>query len=226
MKRSARGGHSIRSTAVVLASAAGRGWGASPSSGPTEDQNRAMNRSATFPPLDTSRLLLRPLDADDLDFVFRHFSDPEVNRYLLDEEPLATREQAQAIIDFYLAPGPKSYNRWLIVRKLDQSPIGTCGFHRWQQAHRRAEIGFDLAPSAWKQGVMTEALNAVLPYGFEHMQLNRIEALAYPDNSASIRLLERLGFQKEGVLRQYFRQRGVFHDHWLMALLRSEWASR
>jgi ribosomal-protein-alanine N-acetyltransferase len=185
-----------------------------------------MNGNATFPSLETSRLLLRPLNADDLDFVFQHFSNPVISRYLLDEEPITTREQAQAIIDFYLAPGPRPYNRWLIVRKLDQLPIGTCGFHRWQKAHQRAEIGYDLAQSAWKQGVMTEALNTVLQFGLEHMQLNRIEALVYPDNNASIRLLERLGFRKEGMLRQYFRQGGVYYDHWLMALLRSEWVSK
>jgi len=184
-----------------------------------------MSEYATFPALETSRLLLRPLNADDLDFVFQHFSDPVVCRYLLDEEPITTPEQAQAIIDFYLAPGTKPYNRWLIVRKLDQLPIGTCGFHRWQKAHQRAEIGYDLAYSAWKQGIMTEALNTVIQFGFDQMQLNRIEALVYPDNHASARLLERLNFRKEGVLRQYFRQGGVYYDHWLMALLKSEWVA-
>lgn len=184
-----------------------------------------MYNFSSVPSLETSRLLLRPLSADDVDFVFEHFADPDVNRYLLDEESLTTHAQAQAIVDFYLAPGTKSYNRWIIVRKLDQLPIGTCGFHRWHAAHHRSELGYDLAKSSWKQGVMTEALSVVLQYGFEHMQLNRIEAFVYPDNDASIRLLERLGFCKEGLLRQCFRQGSVYYDHWLMALLKSDWAS-
>jgi len=181
-----------------------------------------MSASDDFGALETARLLLRPLAAGDLDFVFQHFSDPEVGRYLVDEEPLTTREEAQAIVDFYGSPGPKTYNRWVIVRKADLQAIGTCGFHRWNKQHHRAEIGYDLAPSAWRQGFMTEALTAVLEHGFAQLQLNRIEALVHPKNEASVRLLERLGFQKEGLLRQYFRQGDMYYDHWLLALVRIE----
>jgi ribosomal-protein-alanine N-acetyltransferase len=182
-----------------------------------------MNPTDDFPSLETERLLLRPLNNGDVEFVFRHFSDPDVNHYLLDEEPLATWEQAQAIVDFYTSPGSKSYNRWVIVEKTELRPVGTCGYHLWQKAHRRAEIGYDLERASWKKGIMTEALRAVLPYGFEYMGLNRISALVYPENEASIRLLERLGFQKEGLLRQYFRRGETYYDHWLLSLLREEW---
>ena len=179
-----------------------------------------------LPSLETERLLLRPLSALDLEFVFRHFSDPHVSRYLLDEEPLTTREQAQAIIDFYVLPGRKPYNRWVIVRKTDARPIGTCGYHQWRSAHRRAEIGYDLEEASWRQGIMTEALQTMLRYGFEQMGLNRVEALVYVENQASIRLLERLGFQREGLLRQYFRQGDTYYDHWLLSLLKGEWKFR
>jgi len=178
---------------------------------------------ADFPPLETRRLHLRAIEAGDLEFVYRHFSDPLVNRYLLDEMPVSTRAQAQAIIEFYTAPGEKPYNRWVILQKSDERAIGTCGYHKWQKAHRRAEIGFDLEESSWNQGLMTEALRAVLQLGFESMHLNRVEALVYPENRASLRLLEKLGFQKEGLLRQYFRQGDVSIDHWLLSLLRAEW---
>ncbi len=181
-----------------------------------------MDASDDFGALETARLLLRPLAAGDLEFIFQHFSDPEVGRYLLDEDPLTTRKEAQAIVDFYVSPGPKTYNRWVIVRKLDLQAVGTCGFHRWNKAHCRAEIGYDLARPAWRQGFMTEALTAVLEYGFTQMQLHRIEALVHPENAASIRLLERLEFQKEGLLRHYFRQGDTYYDHWLLALLRTE----
>lgn len=178
-----------------------------------------------LPSLETERLLLRPLSRHDLEFVFRHFSDPEVNRYLLDEEPVTTREQAQAIIDFYSLPGRKSYNRWVIVRKVDARPVGTCGYHQWQTTHQRAEIGYDLEKASWRQGIMSEALGAMLPYGFEKMRLHRVEALVYTENDASIRLLERLGFQKEGILRQYFRRGENYYDHWLLSLLKADWES-
>jgi len=185
-----------------------------------------MNMSNDFPSLETERLLLRPLSTLDLEFVFRHFSDPDVTRYLLDEEPVTTREQAQSIIDFYSSPASQPYNRWVIIRKSDMRPVGTCGYHQWQKAHQRAEIGYDLEKASWRQGIMTEALQTMLQYGFEHMDLNRVEALVYVENEASIRLLERLGFQKEGLLRQSFRQGDTYYDHWLLSLLKAEWTSR
>jgi len=182
--------------------------------------------SNDFPSLETERLFLRPLTDLDLEFVFRHFSDPDVNRYLLDEEPVTTREQAQEIIDFYLAPGDKPYNRWVIVRKNDMRAVGTCGYHQWQRVHQRAEIGYDLEKASWKQGIMTETLRAMLQYGFEQMKLNRVEALVYVENEASVRLLGRLGFQKEGLLREYCRRCDAYYDHWLRSLLKAEWKSR
>jgi ribosomal-protein-alanine N-acetyltransferase len=184
-----------------------------------------MNMGNELPSLKTERLILRPLSLLDLEFVFHHFSDPEVNRYLLDEEPVTTREQAQAIIDFYSLPERKSYNRWVILKKTDARAIGTCGYHQWQVVHHRAEIGYDLEKASWQQGIMTEALRAMLSYGFERMGLNRVEALVYIENDASIRLLERLGFQKEGLLRQYFRREDTYYDHWLLSLLKVEWTS-
>jgi ribosomal-protein-alanine N-acetyltransferase len=162
---------------------------------------------------------------DDLEFVFRHFSDLDVSRYLLDEEPVRTREQAQAIVDFYALPGRKSYNRWVIVSKSDGRSIGTCGYHQWQTMHHRAEIGYDLEKASWRQGIMREALHTMLAYGFDHMGLHRVEALVYVENDASIRLLESLGFQSEGLLRQYFRRGENYYDHWLLSLLKSEWMS-
>ncbi len=177
----------------------------------------------TFPTLETDRLFLRPLAQGDLAFVFQHFSDPAVYRYLLDEAPVTTLEEAQAIIDFYQPPTGKPYNRWLMMHKAEARPIGTCGFHKWQAQHRRAEIGYDLEPRSWHQGLMREALHAAIGYGFAQMRLHRIEAMVAPANTASLRLLERLGFQREGVLRQNTFQGGAFHDHLLLALLQPEW---
>jgi ribosomal-protein-alanine N-acetyltransferase len=182
--------------------------------------------SFNFPPLSTERLSLRALTQDDLDFVFRHFSDPEVNRYLFDEPPTTRIEQAQEIIDFYTQAESPSYNRRLLVRKSDGQTLGTCGYHKWQRAHQRAEIGFDLDPMVWKQGYMTEALTAALEFGFAKMALNRVSALVYPGNRASVRLLEKLNFQKDGALRSYYRKRDVFFDHWIYSLLIADWSGK
>ena len=115
-----------------------------------------------FPSLQTERLRLRGLTPDDLEFVFQHFADPDIGRYLHDEELITTRQEAQAIIDFYIEPGPMPYNRWLIIDKSDNIPMGTCGYHNWHKKHFRAEIGYDLGKAFWKQGFMREALVVVL----------------------------------------------------------------
>lgn len=175
-----------------------------------------------FPPIETERLLLQQMEARHIDFVFQHFSDPEINRFLLDDEPVRTMEQAQEIIDFYVPPR-KSYNRWVITLKVDMTPIGTCGFHKWDQRHCHAEIGYDLGSAHWHKGYMTEALQVVFHHGFGKMGLNRIEAIVYPENIASLRILKRLGFQQEGLLRQSFHQGDRFYDHLLLSLLKEEW---
>lgn len=179
------------------------------------------NDQTEFPPMETKRLLLQPMKAGHLDFVFQHFSDPEINHYILDDEPIQTMEQAQEIIDFYVPPR-KSYNRWVITLKAGQTPIGTCGFHKWDQRNHHAEIGYDLGTKYWHKGYMTEALQATLQHGFKKMELNRIEAIVYPENTASLRLLKRFGFQQEGLLRQSFRQGDRYYDHLLLSLLKDE----
>jgi ribosomal-protein-alanine N-acetyltransferase len=175
-----------------------------------------------FPALSTERLLLRPIAREDTPFVVRHFLDPLVQRYLLDEEPMTRPEQAASIVDFYLERPDAPYNRWIVVRRADGTPLGTCGFHKWSRAHARAEIGYDLSPAFWGQGYMGEAVRAMLEHGFGPMGLQRVEALVALPNTASANLLRRLGFQREGVLRAYYRRDGVFYDHQLFACLRDE----
>jgi ribosomal-protein-alanine N-acetyltransferase len=176
----------------------------------------------SFPPLTTDRLFLRPIARSDTAFVVRHFLDPDVQRYMLDEPPMTDPAEAAAIIDFYLERPDAPYNRWVVVRHSDDTPIGTCGFHKWSRQHHRAEIGYDLSPAYWGQGYMREAVAAMLTYGFTTLDLNRIEAIVAPANLPSIRLLERLGFQQEATLRAYYFRDGVFHDHSLFSCLRGE----
>jgi [ribosomal protein S5]-alanine N-acetyltransferase len=176
-----------------------------------------------FPSLETERLLLHPLTREYTDFIFRQFSDPAVTQFLLDEPPVVDFSQAEEIVQFYSDPAGKSHNRWVMIQKTDNQPIGTCGFHKWDKHNCRAEIGYDLSPVYWGQAYMTEALIAVISYGFERMKLNRIEALVYVENTRSIHLLHKLGFEKEGTLRDYFFLNEKFYDHHFFSLLRKEW---
>lgn len=176
-----------------------------------------------LPVLETERLLLRPLANEDLEFIFSHFSNPLVTEYLMDEPPLENREQAQHIIDFYNRPGEKNNSRWALVLKENQQVIGTIGFHRWEKPYFRSEMGYDLTPAYWGYGLMSEAIQAMLRFGFEQMGLNRIDALVYVDNPRSVNVLKKAGFQIEGCLRDYFCLNGVFYDHYYLSLLRRDW---
>jgi len=176
-----------------------------------------------FPKIETKRLILRQLTPDDLDFVFQHFSNPSITEFLLDEPPVSDISQAQEIIEFYLEPEKKSRNRWGIVLKSNDQIIGTCGFHKWNKRDLRAEIGYDLNPDFWGKGIMTEALRAAIQNGWDGMGLNRIEAIVYPENQRSMHLLHKLGFQTEGLFRDYHHLNGRFYDHYILSLLKMDW---
>lgn len=176
-----------------------------------------------FPDLQTERLILRAMCDEDLEFVFRQFSDPLVSQYLMDEPALTSYEEAQSIIDSYKDSETKNRHRWVALLKADWTPIGTCGFHRWDKMHRRAEIGYDTCPSYWGQGLMAEAVRAIIDSAFARMSLHRLDALVCCGNHRSINLLQKMGFQQEGLLRDYFCLNDIYYDHLIFGLLRSGW---
>lgn len=105
--------------------------------------------------------------------------------------------------------------------------IGNFAFHNWFPMHRRSEIGYMMAGDEYKnQGYMREAIAPIIAFGFEAMELNRIEAFVHPDNTASKKLVERLGFQQEGWLREHYAADGVVGDSLVFGLLRSEYLNR
>lgn len=110
-----------------------------------------------------------------------------------------------------------------VERKNDQAIIGTCTLHKLHLNSRRAEIGYALGRPYWRQGYMSEALTVLIDYAFESLNLNRLEADIDPRNAASEKLLERLGFLKEGLLRQRWIVDGEVSDSVFYGLLRSEW---
>lgn len=173
-----------------------------------------------FPELETEHLLLREITAEDADDVYALFADPEVTRYY-DLATLMQPEEAIQLIDFFAESFDEERSiRWGIVRKEDDRLVGTCGFVAlWEH---RGEIGYDLAPSLWGQGIMAEALEAVLEFGFDELALSRIEAFTMVENAASAALLRKLGFREEGILRDYDHFKGAFHDMRLCAMLRRD----
>lgn len=175
-----------------------------------------------FPRIETPRLILRELRREDADAVFRIFSDQEVMKYM-NMDMFTSIEDAQALIERQRHRfEQKERFRWGIALKESDTIIGTGGYVAWNQMWYNAELGYDLARSYWGQGIMTEAVQAMIQFGFERMGLNRIEAEVLPANSASIRLLLKLGFQEEGVLHERSFWRGAFHDLVMFALLKEK----
>jgi len=117
--------------------------------------------------------------------------------------------------------------RWGITREDDDRIIVSCGLHHFDEGYYgeyyRAETGYILHRACWGQGIMTEALSAVLTCGFTEMTLHRIEAVIDIANERSKNLLLKLGFQYEGNLRQRFLFRGNFEDEYYFGLLHDEW---
>ena len=175
--------------------------------------------------LRTERLLLRPLRADDAPALFAIFSDPQVMRYW-STPPWPTIDHALALIDRdVLAMSTGEYVRLGIERVDDGQLIGNCTLFNLMPQCRRAEIGYGLAAHAWGRGCMNEALRALLEHGFAQLGLNRVEADIDPRNTASARSLERLGFKREGLLRERWIVAGVVSDTALYGLLLSDWCA-
>lgn len=114
---------------------------------------------------------------------------------------------------------------WALTLKGRDTALGLFGLHDWNRYHRRAEVGYDLARVYWGQGIGSEAVRAILRFGFGRMDLNRIFANTIADNHESVRLLEKVGFQCEGTRRRHsWEDDGTFHDSALYGLLRDEYA--
>jgi ribosomal-protein-alanine N-acetyltransferase len=175
-----------------------------------------------FPKLETPRLLLRAIHLSDTPSVRHNLCAPETVQYS-DSAEVPSLEEVGKIIEtwqerFKLQQGI----RWGITRKGEDTVIGSCGYKNWVKKHYRAEIGYDISGEYRRQELMTEVLDAVIRFGFEVMELNRIQAIVVSNNLPSVKLLSKLGFSEEGVLREYEFHREQFADLRLFSLLRRE----
>lgn len=175
------------------------------------------------PQLETDRLILREMTYDDKEALFLNFSDEEVTKYF-SMNPFTSVEDAEKIVERAQTLFEQEKGiQWGIVIKEDDTLVGTCGYETWIKQSFRGELGYDLRQSYWGKGIMSEALQAVITYGFEPMGLNRIEVTTRSDNTRSIKMLCLLGFQKEGTFREFVYWDGEFHDELFFALLKKEW---
>lgn len=176
--------------------------------------------------LNTARLSLRPPATSDVDAVFAIYADPQVARYL-SRPPWTETEQAHAWLTRMRAEQEQATALQLMLqRDLDDRVIGTCTLFKLDFDNCRAEIGYTLASDYWGHGYMHEAVVAMLDHGFDALKLHRVEADIDPRNEPSARVLDRLGFQKEGRLRQRWQVAGEITDSDIYGLLAPEWRQR
>jgi ribosomal-protein-alanine N-acetyltransferase len=178
----------------------------------------------SFPELATERLVLRKITVEDARALYAFRSDPVGQRF--NGGAMAIPAEAIRLIG-ELDSGfeERSKIHWGVTVAEEGIVIGLFGFANWSHEHRRAEIGFSLHRDYWGRGLGLEAARVLLEYGFGAMDLNRIHACCWVENLHSVALLERLGFSREGTLREEFFADGCFHDEAHYALLRTEYLS-
>ncbi|AXI30336.1 GNAT family N-acetyltransferase [Priestia megaterium] len=175
-----------------------------------------------FPELETKRLILRKIVEEDAPEILSCFSDGDVLRYY-GQKPLETIDQVKEIIkNFSKGYEEKQLIKWGVQLKGNEKLIGTVGFQEWSSEHKKANVSYALFPEYWNKGYATEAVYEAISYGFNELQLNRIGAIVFTQNSGSSALLSKVGFKKEGTLREYMYQGGISFDTYVYSLLRGE----
>ena len=191
-------------------------------SDPSEVPGLPLDATA-LPTLEGGRIRLRMLAERDVPALFEIFSDPRVTRYW-GAPPLTNLADAHALLaDIQAKFQARTNLQWGIARRTDDAVIGTCSLYRPDFAHRRSELGFALAHAYWGQGFASEGIDLALGYAFAALRFHRIEADVDPRNAASLRTLERAGFQREGYLRERYHLNGETQDSVYLGLLRTEW---
>ncbi|AKT50585.1 GNAT family N-acetyltransferase [Arsenicicoccus sp. oral taxon 190] len=175
------------------------------------------------PTLHTDRLVLRPLAESDTDALWALHTDRHVLRYW-DEPPWMERSRAlQLVTRSRQRAADGSGVRVAVAWRDADECVGWVALLRWNPDFRSAAIGLIFGQSAWGQGVATEAARALLGWAYGTLDLNRVQAEVDTRNVACARVLEKLGFVREGTMRQDCIVEGVVSDSWVYGLLGSDW---
>lgn len=165
--------------------------------------------------LDTLDLHLRRVALSDAEGLFEMLSDPESMKYW-SSPPVSEVGDALAVLREDVESDARGDSIcWAVTLNGKDEMIGKCILFQFSQANRRAEIGFILNRKYWRRGLMLQALQAVIQFAFNTLKLHRIEADVDPDNDGSLGILEKLGFEREGL----FRDRWLMHDEWVDSVM-------
>ncbi len=187
-----------------------------------------MANAPKLPSLQTPRLILRSLTIDDAPAIFDYATDPEVSRYTLWEPHKTLNDSISFIQDYafkrYADGHPEPFG--MIQKEQPDIVIGTIGCFWVSPRHRSMELAYAIGRKYWGKGLVVEAGHALLKYVFSQFDVERLQCRCKVENLASARVMEKLGFQKEGVLRSEVFHRNIFWDMHYTSLLRSEWDTR
>jgi [ribosomal protein S5]-alanine N-acetyltransferase len=173
----------------------------------------------TFPILDTPRLILREIVPADAEVLYALRRDPEVTKYLDRDNDADISAVHSLILSIRASFDAGDGITWALCLRDDPTLIGTLGFWKIDKKNHRAEIGYTLAAAFWGQGLMSEAMETVMRYGFEEMRLHSVEANTAVGNLASHALLEKFRFVREAHFRENWYYNGVFTDSFIYCRL-------
>lgn len=209
------------------------GFSGSDHDSPTRDQlnqvansiSDVINRTVWMPPvLETSRLMLRPLNKDDIDAIFEYCSDPEVSK-LTTWQTHQTKQDSMVLVEYALG----NYKRGLsepygiTLKNNPKKIIGTVGWFWNTKPHKSIEIAYALARPFWGKGLMVEAATALINEALNKNDINRISSRCISENKSSQRVMEKLGMRIEGTLRQSMFVKGKFVDITHLSMTRQDW---
>lgn len=177
--------------------------------------------------LSTKRLILREFTEDDWEPILAYQSDPRYLRFYpwTERKPDDVRAFVQRFISWRLE-WPRSKFQLAVTLADSQDVIGTVGIRKESPVATEAELGYEIAPSQWRHGYATEAATAMLGFAFTELQVHRVWAHCIAENTASARVLAKVGMQQEGRLRENQWMKGRWWDSLVFAILVDEWHRR
>ncbi|GAA0773746.1 GNAT family N-acetyltransferase [Clostridium subterminale] len=176
-----------------------------------------------FPELESERLIFREVNSEDVEEVFKIYSDPEVAKYDW-FTPINTKDDALSIINCYKKEFEnKEEITWGMARKNDNKIIGYCNLGSFDDDSIRSEIGYGFNRDEWNKGYATEAIKVLVKFGFDVMNFHRIEATVTLGNDASIKALKKANFIQEGIFRERTVMKGEFVDDVILAILKKDY---
>jgi ribosomal-protein-alanine N-acetyltransferase len=177
----------------------------------------------TFPELKTERLIFREVTSADVEEIYKIYSDLEVAKFDW-YRPIVTKDDALSIINRYkMEFHNKEEITWGVARKSDNKIIGYCNLGTFNDDSLRCEIGYGFNRDEWNKGYATEAIKALVKFGFEIMNFNRVEATVTVGNDASVKALKKADFIQEGIVRERTIMKGKFEDDVILAMLRKDY---